>query len=55
MEMKQAEVKLREESDKEPLLMSSGAAGKRLCLLCRLMIFFLHNMKLSGSRLRASG
>jgi hypothetical protein len=42
MEMKQAEEKGREESDKEPLLMSSDASGNRLCLSCRLMIFFLH-------------
>jgi hypothetical protein len=41
--MKQVEEKLREESDKEPLLMSSDATGNRLCLSCRLMIFFLHN------------
>jgi hypothetical protein len=53
MEMKQAEEKGREESDKEPLLMSSDASGKRLCLSCRLMIFFLHNLKLSGSRLES--
>jgi hypothetical protein len=41
--MKQVEEKLREESDKEPLLMSSDATGNRLYLSCRLMIFFLHN------------
>jgi hypothetical protein len=41
--MKQAEEKLKKESDKEPLLMSSDVTGKRLCLSCRLMIFFLHN------------
>ncbi len=41
--MKQAEEKEEEESDKEPLLMSSDATGKRLCLLCRLIIYFLNN------------
>jgi hypothetical protein len=41
--MKQEEEKREEVSDKEPLLMSSDATGKRLCLMCRLMIFFLHN------------
>jgi hypothetical protein len=42
--MKQAEEKREEGSDKEPLLMSSDATGKRLCLSCRLMIFFLQNI-----------
>jgi hypothetical protein len=41
--MKLAEEKLKKEPDKEPLLMSSDVTGKRLCLSCRLMIFFLHN------------
>jgi len=40
--MKQEEEKLEKESDKEPLLMSSDVTGKHLCLLCRLMVFFLH-------------
>jgi hypothetical protein len=42
--MKQAEEKREVGSDKEPLLMSSDASGKSLCLSCRLMIFFLHNI-----------
>jgi hypothetical protein len=43
--MKQAEEKPERESDKEPLLMSSDVTGKRLCLSCRLMVFFLHNIE----------
>jgi len=41
--MKQAEEKLDRESGKEPLLMSSDVTGKRLCLSCRLIIFFQHS------------
>jgi hypothetical protein len=41
--MKQAEEKLDKESGMGPLLMSSDVTGKRLCLSCRLIIFFLYS------------
>jgi hypothetical protein len=36
-----AEEKCEVKPDREPLLIGGGATGKRLCLSCRLMIFFL--------------
>jgi hypothetical protein len=43
MKLAEEKLELEKEPDKEPLLMSSDVTGKRLCLSCRLMIFFLHN------------
>jgi len=50
--MKQAEVKLDKESGMEPLLMSSDVAGKRLCLSCRLIIFFLHSVYMNNEAIK---
>lgn len=36
-----AEEKRELKPDKEPLLIGGGATGKRLCLSCRLIVFFL--------------
>jgi hypothetical protein len=50
--MKQAEEKLDRESGKEPLLMSSDVTGKRLCLSCRLIIFFLHSFYINNEAIK---